>query len=156
MVRAMRARRRWSLATTLRVVRAFPPYAEWLRRSGDELLSPPNIEAEVGWEPAPRLPPWASREAAALVQDTLRRTAATDPQPMSLVPAHDEMLRCIRVNGWIVRFANTLGERFGVSFEAPFLDDRAEPDAPKPTEITPVASWPPSASRKTRSPPPRC
>ncbi|MER8161233.1 asparagine synthase-related protein [Streptomyces sp. NPDC094472] len=124
MVRAMRARRRWSLATTLRVVRPFPSYAEWLRRSAGELLCPPDIESEVGWEPVPRLPPWASREAAALVQDTMRRMAATEPQPMSSISTHHEILRCIRVNGWIVRFANTLGERFGVSFEAPFLDDR--------------------------------
>ncbi|MER7488429.1 asparagine synthase-related protein [Streptomyces sp. NPDC126497] len=124
MVRAMRARRRWSLATTLRVVRAFPPYAEWLHRSADALLSPPEIESEVGWEPAPRLPPWASREAAALVQETMRATAAENPQPMSSIPAHHEILRCIRLNGWIVRFANTFGERSGVSFEAPFLDDR--------------------------------
>ncbi|MEU1789981.1 asparagine synthase-related protein [Streptomyces sparsogenes] len=124
MVRAMRARRRWSLGTTLRVVRPFPPYAEWLRRSSGGLLSPPDIESDVGWEPAPQLPPWASREAAALVQDALRRTVAADPQPMSSIPAQHEILRCIRVNGWIVRFANTLGERFGVSFEAPFLDDR--------------------------------
>ncbi|MET9485172.1 asparagine synthase-related protein [Streptomyces sp. NPDC006638] len=124
MVRAMRARRRWSLATTLRVVRAFPPYAEWLHRSADELLCPPDVESEVGWEPAPRLPPWASREAAELVRDSMTRTAGTDPQPMSSIPTQHEILRCIRVNGWIVRFANTLGERFGVSFEAPFLDDR--------------------------------
>lgn len=124
MVRAMRARRRWSLATTLRVIRAFPPYAEWLYRSADELLSAPGIESDVGWEPAPRLPAWASREAHALVRDTIRRTAATDPQPLAPIPTHHEILRCIRVNGWIVRFENTLGERFGVSFEAPFLDDR--------------------------------
>ncbi|MFF8597231.1 asparagine synthase-related protein [Streptomyces sp. NPDC015220] len=124
MIRAMRARRRWSLATTLRVVRAFPPYAEWLQRSADELLRPPDVESEVGWEPTPRLPPWASGEAAALVRDAMNRTAGTDPQPMSSIPTQHEILRCIRVNGWIVRFANTLGERFGVSFEAPFLDDR--------------------------------
>ncbi|MFJ9034043.1 asparagine synthase-related protein [Streptomyces sp. NPDC102274] len=124
MVRAARARRRWSLATTLRVVRAFPPYAQWLHRSGDELLCPPDVESEVGWEPAPRLPPWASREAAALVREAITRTAGTDPQPMSSIPTQHEILRCIRVNGGIIRFANTLGERFGVSFEAPFLDDR--------------------------------
>ncbi len=124
LVRAMRARRRWSLATTLRVVRAVPPYAEWLHRSADELLSAPDMDSDVGWEPAPRLPPWASREAAVLVRDAMRRTAATNPPPMSSIPTHHEILRCIRVNGWIVRFANTLGERFGVSFEAPFLDDR--------------------------------
>ncbi|MEV4443526.1 asparagine synthase-related protein [Streptomyces sp. NPDC049577] len=124
LVRATRARRRWSLATTLRAVRAFPPYAEWLHRCSDELLSPPATESEVGWEPAPQLPPWASREATALVRDAIRRTAATGPQPMSSMPTHHEILRCIRLNGGIFRFTNTLAERFDVSFEAPFLDDQ--------------------------------
>ncbi|GAB2790498.1 asparagine synthase-related protein [Streptomyces daliensis] len=124
MIRAMRARRRWSLGTTLRVVRKFPPYAEWLRRSAGELLSPPSPESEVGWEPAPHLPPWISGEAAELARETVLRAAATNPAPLSSLPTHHEILRCIRVNGTIVRFSNTLAGHSGVSFEAPYLDDR--------------------------------
>ncbi|CAM3904137.1 asparagine synthase-related protein [Kibdelosporangium persicum] len=123
-IRAIRAMRRWSLTTTLRVVRPFPPYAEWLHRSADGLLSPPDFESQVGWEPDPHLPAWASRQAAELVRDTLCGCAVTNPQPLSPVPFQHDTLRSILVNGSIVRFANTLGARSGVSFEAPFLDDQ--------------------------------
>ncbi|NUT49131.1 MAG: asparagine synthase [Saccharothrix sp.] len=123
-VRAIRAMRRWSLTTTLRVVRAFPPYADWLHRSGDRLLAPPKFEAEVGWEPTPQLPPWASQGAAELVRDTIRSMAASDPRPLSALPVQHEVLRSILVNGTMVRSMGPIGDRFDVSFEAPFLDAR--------------------------------
>ncbi|MEW2378907.1 asparagine synthase-related protein [Micromonospora sp. NPDC047812] len=123
-VRAIRAMRRWSLATTWRVIRAFPPYAEWLHRSADELLSGPSFESQVGWEPAPELPTWATREAAELVRETIRGSAAIDPRPLSPIPTQHEILRSVLLNGSSVRFASALGERFDVTFEAPFIDDR--------------------------------
>ncbi|MFE0423448.1 asparagine synthase-related protein [Streptomyces sp. NPDC058953] len=124
MLRSMRAKRRWSLGTTLRVVRPFPAYATWLGRSADTLLAPPDPEAEVGWEAMPHMPFWVRRDVSALAGAAIRRSAATRPVPMAPEPVQHDILRCIHLNGHIVRFANTLGERFGVSFEAPFIDDR--------------------------------
>ncbi|MEU3602705.1 asparagine synthase-related protein [Streptomyces sp. NPDC006798] len=123
-LRLMRAKRRWSLATTLRVVRPFPPYGSWLGRSAGGLGTAADPESEVGWEPAPRLPFWVPPGVREPAAGTIRRAAATGPAPLAPEPVQHEILRCIRVNGHIVRFANTLADRFGVSFEAPFLDDR--------------------------------
>ncbi|MGV9315021.1 asparagine synthase-related protein [Streptomyces sp. NPDC003691] len=124
LVRAMRARRRWSLATTARVVRRFPSYADWLYRSADGLLTPADPRSEIGWEPLPKLPRWSSPETAALVRGTIRRTAGAGPPPLARDAVQHEILRCVQENGRLLRFANTLAEPFGVSFEAPFLDDR--------------------------------
>ncbi|ACU37232.1 asparagine synthase-related protein [Actinosynnema mirum] len=122
--RAMRAHRRWSLATTARVLAFGQSYPRWLAGRADRLGRAPTAFGAPAWEVEPLLPPWIGRDAAATVRRALREAAASGPEPLSPIPAQHEMLRITAVNGRAVRRNSSIAAASGVTFEAPFTDDR--------------------------------
>ncbi|ATE54714.1 asparagine synthase-related protein [Actinosynnema pretiosum] len=122
--RALRAHRRWSLAATAGVLAFHRPYPRWLADQADRLGRPPTAFGAPAWEVEPLLPPWTSRDAAATVRRALREAAASAPEPLSPIPAQHEMLRITAVNGRAVRRNSAIASASGVTFEAPFTDDR--------------------------------
>jgi Asparagine synthase (glutamine-hydrolyzing) len=123
-IRAVRSMRRWSWVTTVRSMYAIEPYPRWLASLARQLTTERRWDAEVDWEVAPKMPPWATREAVDAARRLLRDAAAENPEPLAGLPVQHEMIRLTQVNGTMIRRGSRVGERFGVSFESPFLDDR--------------------------------
>ncbi len=123
-IRAVRSMRRWNWATTIRSLAPVPPYQRWLAARADELSGERRWDAEVDWEVVGKMPPWATPEAIDAARRLLRAAAATSPEPLAGLPVQHEMIRLTQVNGTMIRRAGRVGRRFGVSFQAPFLDDR--------------------------------
>jgi asparagine synthase (glutamine-hydrolysing) len=102
-----------------------PSYAQWLSSRSDRLTQPaPARYNEVGWELPSRLPPWVTPDATVTVRRMLRDAAAQAPQPIAALPVQHEMMRLTQINGTAVRHSSTIGAPFGVSFQAPYIDDR--------------------------------
>ncbi len=110
-------------ALTRRPARAEVTYAGWLASSADRLSIPWAWTDPISWEVAPKLPPWASSDAVRTVRRLLR-AAAAPVQPLAENPSRHELIRLSLMNGAIVRRMSRVGQRVGVSFHAPYLDDR--------------------------------
>ncbi|MEU8425047.1 asparagine synthase-related protein [Micromonospora sp. NPDC048835] len=123
-VRAVKSMRRWTLATTIRAALWHRPYPRWLSEVADGVLTPRVWGAASDWEIAPKLPAWATAATADTVSRQIRQAASAAPEPLAPLPVHHEMLRLTQVNGLAVRSAIRTGARHGVSFQAPFIDDR--------------------------------
>ncbi|MFI6585583.1 asparagine synthase-related protein [Embleya sp. NPDC050493] len=145
-VRAMKSMRRWNIATTVRSLAYRDTYARWLSGVADHVTAERVLGTGVGWEITPRVPPWATPAAVDVIRRRLRHAVREAPEPLSHLPVHHEMLRLMQVNGTIVRAGSRMIERFGVSFQAPFLDDRVLtaamsirlPDRHRPDQVKPV------------------
>ncbi|MFD5114522.1 asparagine synthase-related protein [Streptomyces sp. NPDC058391] len=123
-VRELKSMRRWTWLTTARNLLRGPTYPQWLGTVADTITADRAWGAEVDWEIAPRMPPWATADAVDAVRRLLREAAAESPEPLAPLPVHHEMLRLTQINGGAVRGTARIGERYGVSFQAPFMDDR--------------------------------
>lgn len=123
-IRAVRSMRRWNWATTVRGLAPIEPYPRWLASRAHQLTSERRWDAEVDWEVVPKMPPWATREAVDAARRLLLDSATERPEPLAGLPVQHEMIRLTQVNGTMIRRASRVGERFGVSFQGPFLDDR--------------------------------
>ncbi|MEE6263534.1 asparagine synthase-related protein [Plantactinospora sonchi] len=123
-IRAFRSMRRWSWATTVRSLSPIEPYPRWLASRADQLTTERRWDAEVDWEVAAKMPPWATREAVDAARRLLLDAAAERPEPLAGLPVQHEMIRLSQVNGTMIRRSSRVGEQFGVSFQAPFVDDR--------------------------------
>ncbi|XVS61926.1 asparagine synthase-related protein [Actinosynnema sp. CA-299493] len=123
-VRAMRSRRRWSLTATAKVLGFRKSYSRWLASCADDLVENPSQFGAPAWEAAPKLPPWVTSDAAVTVRRVLREAAAADPEPLASIPAQHEMIRITAVNGRAIRRNSRIASAAGVTFEAPYTDDR--------------------------------
>lgn len=124
-VRAMKSMRRWSVGTTVRTLAdGGDDYPRWLAGTADRITADRVLGTGIGWEMPPRVPAWTTPEAKDAIRRQLRQAAAAGPEPLSDLPVHHEMLRVMQVNGTIVRSSSRIVSEFGVSFQAPFLDDR--------------------------------
>ncbi|MFD6331144.1 asparagine synthase-related protein [Streptomyces niveus] len=123
-VRALRSRRRWSLAKTVRAMVSAPSYPRWLAGQVEELATERIWGSGAYWEIEPKLPPWITADAAATVRRQLREAVAAGPEPLSALPAQHEMLWINRINGTAMRRNSRIGARSDVTFHAPYTDDR--------------------------------
>jgi asparagine synthase (glutamine-hydrolysing) len=123
-LRALRSMRRWSLNTAARTLASAPSYAQWLATCSKTLTDGHEWEAGADWEPLPKLPPWATPHAAATVRRQFLAALAATPQPLATPPVQHEMIRLTRVNGNAIRRNSHIGAHTGVTFHAPFTDDR--------------------------------
>ncbi|WP_215544382.1 asparagine synthase-related protein [Amycolatopsis sp. CA-230715] len=76
-----------------------------------------------GWALAPRFPSWLSAAAKDMLSEAMLRTMR-DADPIGADRAEHHELSEIRDAARMVRGSAQLGARFGVSHEAPLLDDR--------------------------------
>ncbi|GAA1247058.1 lasso peptide isopeptide bond-forming cyclase [Pseudonocardia aurantiaca] len=111
-----RARHRWPAAATARMLLDRTPYRRWLAAASDSLTAPPTEWPEP-WGTSPRLPPWASGDAAAAVAALLRRTEA---EPLD--PARGRHAR-IHQAQTVGRLGRQMTMR-GLVTDSPFCDDR--------------------------------
>jgi len=120
----MKARRRWSVATTLRSLRSPGSYQRWLRRVAKDVTRPYDFAIRPEWDLPLRLPRWATPQAAETVQELYYEAAAAGTLPIIDDAGQHEVLRLVQLNGEATRQSSHIGARHGVTFEAPYLDDR--------------------------------
>ncbi|MYS95964.1 asparagine synthase [Streptomyces sp. SID5469] len=123
-LRALRSMRRWPLTTTARTLASAPSYTQWLAACSNFPADRHDWGAGADWEPLPKLPPWATPHAAATVRRQLLAALAATPQPLATLPVQHEMIRLTRINGNATRRNSHIGAHTGVTFHAPFTDDR--------------------------------
>ncbi|MFI0091642.1 asparagine synthase-related protein [Streptomyces bobili] len=123
-LRAMRSKRRWSIATTVRTMGAAPSYRRWLAAETDELAADRAWGSGAYWEVSAKLPPWITPDAASSVRRLLREAIATGPEPLAALPVQHEMIWINRVNGTVMRRNSSIGGHAGVTFHAPYTDNR--------------------------------
>lgn len=124
-LRRSRLMNRWRLGPFLRELTDSRSFATWLGAQADGLTRPaPGIsDFTFGWAPEPRLPAWVTPDAVATVGRLLRSAAADRPAPQAPDRYRHLILDCLQVSGRAVRQLNQGLARFGVDWEAPFLDD---------------------------------
>jgi asparagine synthase (glutamine-hydrolysing) len=123
-LQSRRARGRLSFATAYRQYRNPGSYRKWLHRVARNLTPGAALRQDSGWEISPRLPEWATPDAVARAQRLLVEAARERPEPVAPSPAQHMLLRGAQLGAHLTRQSSVIGERVGVSFEAPFLDDR--------------------------------
>jgi asparagine synthase (glutamine-hydrolysing) len=121
---ARRARARLSLATVFQSFRGPGSYRSWLRRAGRSLSAGRKLAQDGGWEISPQPPEWATPAAVAQSRRLFTDAAQADPEPLGPSPALHALIRRLQIGGLHVRQSSAIGEPFGVTFEAPYLDDR--------------------------------
>ncbi|MFJ8689559.1 asparagine synthase-related protein [Micromonospora wenchangensis] len=147
-VRAVKSMRRWTTARTIRNLAHNPTFSRWLMDVARGVTGPRAWAGESNWEIVPKMPPWATADAVDAVRRRIRQAADSAPETLAPLPVHHEMLRLTLVNGTAARVANRIGDRHGLSIQAPFIDDRVieaamsigladrmRPDQVKPTLV---------------------
>jgi asparagine synthase (glutamine-hydrolysing) len=117
---------RWTLRATVRALLDRSTFAENLGAVARRISQPFPVltELDFGWVPAPRMPPWATAEAVESVRASLREAAEADQEPLDEDRTRHQVLASLVFEGSTLRHINTVTARTGVSWEAPFLDDR--------------------------------
>ncbi|MFE4359780.1 lasso peptide isopeptide bond-forming cyclase [Kitasatospora sp. NPDC056800] len=117
---------RWSLGGTVRALTDRSTFAQSLARVAARISDPPPPldEPDFGWVFAPRLPAWATPDAAAAVRKLLTDAARETPEPLDADRARHQALASIAFEGKTVRQVNTVVAASGIVWDAPFLDDR--------------------------------
>ncbi|MFF2117067.1 asparagine synthase-related protein [Kitasatospora sp. NPDC058184] len=122
-LRGHRARLRWKLPDALGALADPLPYPAWLAHAADRLTHPaPPTTQLLGWGTEPRLPPWATPHAAALVRDQLK--ALRDARPLAPQHAQHQVLRMVRHSASAMRQLVDATARAGTPYSTPFLDDQ--------------------------------
>ena len=115
---------RWTLPNTIRQLADQTSYAHWLRRCAQQLTRSGTWTPTPDWEPVLSLPTWATAEAVATVRRLFVEEANAHPRPWSPLRIQHELLSTMRLNGTINRRVSQVTSQFGVSHEAPYIDDR--------------------------------
>ncbi|MGH8908665.1 MAG: asparagine synthase-related protein [Egibacteraceae bacterium] len=159
--RAYRALHRWKPGATIRGLLHNPSFGQWLAASAQSLTTPVREfsgRPDFGWWIGFKTPPWATPDAVETARRLLREAALSDPDPLCPLRAQHAALQDVRQCGDAVRRVNRLTSRFGVSWQAPYVDDRvveaalsirfedcALPDRYKPTLATAMRGIVPEA-----------
>nr|WP_215203472.1 asparagine synthase-related protein [Streptomyces sp. CHD11] len=123
-VRALRSKRRWSMVTTVRTMAAAPSDRRWLAAEADGLAADRAWGSGAYWEVSAKLPPWITPDAASTVRRLMREAITAGPEPLAALPVQHEMMWINRVNSTVMRRNSSIGAHAGVSFHAPYTDDR--------------------------------
>ncbi|RBM07313.1 asparagine synthase-related protein [Streptomyces sp. PT12] len=123
---AHRARQRWSLADSARMLLAGGSYARWLAGASRALRAgepaPAPLTEPPGWGIRPRLPAWANDRATTAFCDLMDATAE-NAEPLAAERHLHGWIRQMRQGG---RTAARLAHRtalWGLPLDAPFCDD---------------------------------
>ncbi|MGH3242037.1 MAG: asparagine synthase-related protein [Spirillospora sp.] len=124
-MRVDRALHRWRLAATVREVLDGRSYGSWLQACATTLTDPlpkPSRSPEIGWDATTRMPAWATPDAVDAARALI--SASGDAEPMSPLRCEHTALRGLRKGGEAVRRTGRIMDRYGIRWQAPFLDDR--------------------------------
>jgi asparagine synthase (glutamine-hydrolysing) len=126
-VRAYRALYRWKVGAMIRGLCSNPSFGQWLAASADSLTTPLRQfsgRPDFGWWISFKTPPWATPDAVEVTRRLLREAAIAEPDPLCPLRAQHAALADVRQCGDALRRVNRLTSRFGVSWQAPYIDDR--------------------------------
>jgi asparagine synthase (glutamine-hydrolysing) len=125
-LRGFAAKYRWPYRQVLRQLSDRRPYHGWLAGVPDTLtmLHPPIEEPLLDWGFRPRLPPWMRPAAVQEVRDVIRAEADAGIQPLGTGRGQHRELETMRFVSRITRQLDQMAARFGVTFAAPYYDDR--------------------------------
>jgi asparagine synthase (glutamine-hydrolysing) len=124
-LRGFAAKYRWPRGAMLRQLSDSSPYRTWLARVADGLTAPRagSEEPLLDWGFQPRLPPWTTPAAVAAVRELIRAEAPTT-EPLAEGHGQHRELETMRFVSRIARQFDQLGARIGITFAAPYYDDR--------------------------------
>ncbi|MGY0459572.1 asparagine synthase-related protein [Kitasatospora sp. cg17-2] len=119
-----RARGRWPLGASAALLFDPRSYPHWLARTSARLDQPAADTASDpgGWGVQPRLPAWASGEAAALVADLLA-SAAADTRPLSAERGQHSRIHQAREAGRHAALLTHRSHAEHLPLSSPFCDD---------------------------------
>ncbi len=125
-VNRCRVLNRWGALPTVRGLLDNRSFARTLADADDTLTAPGRRPSAVslGWITDPRMPPWATPQAADSVRRTVRAVAGDLPDPMDPDRAQHQIMDSLVQCGTGIRQMGSVLSRFGVELAAPFLDDR--------------------------------
>jgi len=126
LVNRYRLANRWPWRSTLRALLDRSTFTQNLGAVAARIDTPPPPvdEPDFGWVFAPRLPSWATPDAVAAVRDLLVEAATQGPGPLDADRARHQALASLVFEGTTVRQVNTALAGTGITWDAPFLDDR--------------------------------
>lgn len=133
LVNRYRLANRWPLLGTVRSLLDSATFAEHLAAAARHLAAAAGhagdkrgrvAEPHLGWTFTPQMPPWATPDAVSAVSSLLAETAAAKPRPLDRDRTRHQALASLLFEGSTIRHLNTALEGTGISWEAPFLDDR--------------------------------
>ncbi|MFI8851443.1 asparagine synthase-related protein [Streptomyces sp. NPDC053499] len=125
-IRRRRLLNRWPLTGTVRGLADRAGFPEALRALAGRLTSPPPQRWQVGfgWTGELRMPAWSTPEAVALVRGALLDEADAGTPPLDADRFGHQVLEYLAFEGTTMRQTARAMARYGVGWEAPFLDDR--------------------------------
>ncbi|MFI6547237.1 lasso peptide isopeptide bond-forming cyclase [Streptomyces prunicolor] len=126
LVNRYRLANRWPWRATVRSLLDRSTFAQNLGRVAARIDAPPPPidEPDFGWVFAPRMPAWATPDAVAAVRALLTDAATGGPGPLDADRARHQALASLVFEGTTVRQVNTALAGTGITWDAPFLDDR--------------------------------
>lgn len=115
---------RWPLAPTLAAWADHRDYAGWLAAQANSLVAPsqPAYEDAFQWAALPRLPEWATKDAAALASERIRAVAGR-VDPLAATREQHRRLSVLQASGRMFRLAGRLMKETGPPLATPYLDD---------------------------------
>src|SRR5262249_52715501 len=124
-LRGFAAKYRWPRRQVLRQLGDNRRYPAWLAGVAGPLpdLRAPLDEPLPALGVRPRLPPWTTPEAVAAVQGLIRAEARS-VQPLAEGRGQHRELETMRFISRIARQVDQMATRIGVTFAAPYYDDR--------------------------------
>ncbi|MEV7008680.1 asparagine synthase-related protein [Streptosporangium sp. NPDC051022] len=126
-IRANRAMQRWRLSSTFGSLMTNRSFGGWLADSAQSITLPLrelSSRPEFGWGFSFRMPEWATTGAVDIVRKQLRALGESEPSPLSPLRGQHLAIQDVRLCGDTIRRVSRLTSRFGVSWEAPYVDDR--------------------------------
>jgi asparagine synthase (glutamine-hydrolysing) len=126
LVNRYRLANRWSRAATIRSLLDSSTFGQGLAALAQSVAEPPRplSEPDFGWAFDSQMPSWATAGAVSAVQRLLVEEAAGQPRPLDGDRARHQALASLIFEGSTIRQVNTAIARQGISWDAPFLDDR--------------------------------
>ncbi|MET4783639.1 asparagine synthase-related protein [Glaciihabitans sp. UYNi722] len=120
-VRRAGAMGRWKTSQTYGALLRKESLQNWLKRSATAIGRHASTGPSADWEPPPTVPPWASTAVIDAVREAIMLVA--EGMTTDLDPLDYEMLTLVALNGSLVRRVAPILGTFGISYEAPMLDD---------------------------------
>ncbi|MDJ1134489.1 asparagine synthase-related protein [Streptomyces iconiensis] len=118
-----RARDRWPLWATARMLLRDGPYSAWLTEAADRLSEPaPHLAGPESWGPRPVLPAWASEQAEGHLS-TLLRSAAEHAEPLAADPGRQSWIQQVQEAGRVAALLRDGTSLDGLPMDSPFCDD---------------------------------
>ncbi|MEU2946234.1 asparagine synthase-related protein [Nocardiopsis alba] len=118
---------RWRTAPTLRGLADSSTFSAWLGKVTDSLRAPLrefSAGPDFGWGLSGRMARWVAPEAVEAASEALRRDDVLSRGPLSRYRAQHASWQDARLCGDTLRKVNHITRVHGVSWEAPYLDDR--------------------------------